>query len=97
MSKKNFDPKDKIKSNPVYKSLNRSYLPEEIINEDLVNSLFSIFNTADEKIIKEKIFNYDNLNFKNKDGQTLIQALINNSITTLTENNKISIINDLLL
>ena len=88
MDKKIFKPNIK----PIIRQNIKTYI-SEIKKDDIeIDNIYSIFMSSEYQQIIDVINSNRNLTFKNKEGYTLIHAILKNVVTELTEDNILSII-----
>lgn len=75
---------------------NRNFHAEPIKDFNHVDEIISVFITGDLKSINSIVDSTEILNFKDKNNQTLIHAIIRNDTPNITEENKLEIIQKLI-
>ena len=95
MDKKTSNPSTGI-SKTVLRSLNKSYVKDQVEDENRIFELISIFIQGELDKIKEILESNELLNFKDPTGQTLIHAIIRNESPNIREEDKLYIIQNLM-
>lgn len=89
------DRKPQTQRYPPQKNYNRNYVSEPKINNDHIDSIYTDISTGEYEDILTIIDSNKILNFRNKEGETLIHAILKNPSSSLTEQFILNIIEKL--
>ena len=78
-------PQTQTQRYPTQKNYNRNYISELKINNDHIDTIYSDISTGEYEDIINIIDSNKILNFRNKEGETLIHAILKNTSSSLTE------------
>ena len=79
------DRKPQTQRYPPQKNYNRNYVSEPKINNDHIDTIYTDISTGEYNDILAIIDSNKILNFRNKEGETLIHAILKNPSSSLTE------------
>lgn len=89
------DRKPQTQKYPPPKNYNKNYLSEPKVNNDHIDTIYTDISTGEYDDIIKLIDSNKILNFRNKEGETLIHAILKNPSSTLTEQYVLNIIEKL--
>ena len=89
------DRKPQTQKYPPQKNYNKNYLSEPKVNNDHIDTIYTDISTGEYDDIIKLIDSNKILNFRNKEGETLIHAILKNPSSTLTEQYVLNIIEKL--
>jgi hypothetical protein len=89
------DRKPQAPKYPPQKNFNRNYVSEPKIDNDHIDTIYTNISTGEYDDIIEIIESNKILNFRNKEGETLIHAILKNPSSSLTEQQVLNIIEKL--